>query len=749
MEKALTNCKMKLILMADYETSRQPNDNDGVYAWLTGYKVCGLMDMDDKDKKWIDHSFLDLDDKVHYFYGKEATRQWLDSIFRIVDICHQNGIEVEVFFHNARYDYSYIQYYILYECNAYNNKTGNYYINPKDQLIDKNDVFYLSKISHKSRTRKGNNGKRKRTTLSFTIKDLYKILPCKLADIGDSLGYPKGEDFDYKMIRPYDYIPTKEELESYFFKDIEIMFLAYKRLFSYFYGKSTIGSIAKSLYLDKYVPKLKNNNTKVLFPIDDFCIQDVYFNGKLNHSKEEPTIPTLKVYEDIMPGYKGGMTLANKDLLGKCLYNNKLPKHLIPKVEGIKINGDIYHYDVNSLYPSVMRDNTYPIGRPRIIIPPKNTKNTEKLENYLIKEMKLHKKKIIIEVMIIKGDVKTGKAPIFLKGSQNKEYNKINDVNSYKSFYEHIEYLSETLTLDEFLVIKENYNLKYRIKKAYIFKSMEGLFTDFIEELSKLKIEYDKDEFKRLLMKLLMNNLYGKFGERTEKESLYRGLDDQGDWLKGVNSDKNDNTTNTTIKNTSKPFYPPIAIFITSYARIKMIEYINLVGWDNVLYMDTDSLHIIGEENKRVLEEHNLVHDTKLGHLKLEDICYAERVLSPKKYCYYGLVMKKQEVKFSVKCAGLPGKAQKEIKTFDQFYYGLTFIPESLLNEDKTMYRKKVGDNWEKLPDNCLPIDKLVQRHVKGGIYLKPCIFSIQVPEYIRYKNNLQLDKFDIETILL
>ena len=37
-----------LFVMADFETSLRP-DETGVYAWLTGFKICGLMNMENKE----------------------------------------------------------------------------------------------------------------------------------------------------------------------------------------------------------------------------------------------------------------------------------------------------------------------------------------------------------------------------------------------------------------------------------------------------------------------------------------------------------------------------------------------------------------------------------------------------------------------------------------------------------------------------------------------------------------------------
>lgn len=740
-----------LFIMADFETSKRPDDNDGVYAWLTGFKVCGLMDM--ISKTWIDYSNLNLPNDLQYFYGKNALREWLDSLFKVVDICYQNSIGLKVFFHNAKYDFSYILYYVLNQCNGYKNKTGNYYIN--GCVIDDNNTFYSAKINYKTRSRKGNNGKIKDKTLSVTVHDLYKILPSKLADIGKSLGYEKGKDFDYEAIRQYNYIPTSEEIDGYFKRDIEIMCRAYSNMPSFFYGKYTIGSIVKNLWLAEYLPRLGRKESD-LFPTDGYCNEFVYQNNTLKYITD---IKINDVYRKILQAYKGGMTICNKQYLGKCLYNNKLPADLIPRVDGYKIKDNINHYDVNSLYPSVMENNSFPIGFPMVVNGDYLKNNTKEFEKYLIKEMQENKKKIIIQVVIESGQIIDSKAPLFLKKDICKEMyhsikkdDTISYDNSYKAFYETLFYNVENLTLEEFLLLKNNYKMHYRIETAYIFDSLEELFTEFVNDMMTKKIEYDDNEFLRLLYKLCANNLYGKFGEASEKITLLKQLDENGDWLVKTNYDKEDTSTNTLIKKNSNYFYPPIAVYVTSYARMKMINFINLVDWDNVLYMDTDSLHIIGNA-KTKLEEANCIHETKLGYLKLEDIAYSERVLSPKKYAYYGLVLKKNKEMFKVKCAGLPAEGQEEIKSFDQYYYGLTFIPKNLLNEAVNRFKvisKKTGQEiWVDTPANFIPIGKLAQKNVRGGIYLCPCLFSIRIPDYIKLVNELDFDDYQIETCIL
>lgn len=108
--------KLVLYIMADFETSLAPDKEKSVYAWLTGFKICGLMDLE--EKTWVDWDYLNLPKDIKYYYGKDALKNWLQGIFEVSKICKENNIEVHVFFHNAKYDFSYIQYYILKYCSA-------------------------------------------------------------------------------------------------------------------------------------------------------------------------------------------------------------------------------------------------------------------------------------------------------------------------------------------------------------------------------------------------------------------------------------------------------------------------------------------------------------------------------------------------------------------------------------------------------------------------------------------------------
>ena len=289
-----------LYIMSDTETSTAPlNSNTDLetYAWLTGFKVAGLYD---KISKNFDTSYKT---ELKYYYGKDSIKELLDGLFNVAVECHKNNIEMVVFFHNAKYDFSYIQYYILSQCSSYNTKSSNYSIGKS--YIDNKGMFYYATVS--KRVRKPHDW-----TISFKIADMYKIFPSKLADIGNSVGIKKLSDiFDYDRIIPFDYIPSENDLK-YFEHDIEIMCQAYAQAPQFFYDRNTIGSITKNYYLNNFfTPKFKfindyfpdkgvcnnyiyeNNNIDFLFTYEDInevIPKNYYFNGLFYENKDTKTI---------------------------------------------------------------------------------------------------------------------------------------------------------------------------------------------------------------------------------------------------------------------------------------------------------------------------------------------------------------------------------------------------------------------------------------------------------------------------
>lgn len=124
------------------------------------------------------------------------------------------------------------------------------------------------------------------------------------------------------------------------------------------------------------------------------------------------------------------------------------------------------------------------------------------------------------------------------------------------------------------------------------FKRRENFFTDFVNFLYKYK---SKDETG--VYKILMNSLYGKFGQKHKYETGYKVIEEGGVYnieeyfeLNGViykylSEDKN-------IKEYHRKAYPLIASYVTANARIYLYEEMLKVGLDKIIYCDTDSLII-------------------------------------------------------------------------------------------------------------------------------------------------------------
>lgn len=153
------------------------------------------------------------------------------------------------------------------------------------------------------------------------------------------------------------------------------------------------------------------------------------------------------------------------------------------------------------------------------------------------------------------------------------------------------------------------------------------LFKSFVREMyaRRLKAKSENDPVSTLLFKLLMNSLYGKWGQRGHvydheydtddtNPCTWREVDiDTGEvthykqmlgWVMKLKTDAE-----------SSGSHPAIAAHVTAYARMFLHQLITEAGHENVFYCDTDSLLVNsdGLDNLR-----HRMDNTDLGALKLE-----------------------------------------------------------------------------------------------------------------------------------
>lgn len=268
---------------------------------------------------------------------------------------------------------------------------------------------------------------------------------------------------------------------------------------------------------------------------------------------------------------------------------------------------EVYRYDVNSLYPKVMKNGLMPTGVPFYF-----EGDITLLEHHLFG---------IFEVEI--------KAPLYLnrpilQHRMNVEggTRTISPVGTWKGIY-----FSEEL----FNAIRQGYEVN--IVKGYLFES-EYLFKDYVSYLYDLKMSSDKCNPVYTIAKLLLNSLYGRFGMDPTKEihsivgfsesfkicSQYEvtnviHLSPEKELISYKKDSKDISVPNISI---------PISAAVTAYARMAMSTYKYKSSF-HLYYTDTDSIDILNILNP-------IKVGRELGMMKLERYFDQAIFLAPKVY---------------------------------------------------------------------------------------------------------------------
>jgi len=469
----------------------------------------------------------------------------------------------------------------------------------------------------------------------FTIYDSLKKLPMPVKAIAKSFGLPimKG-DIDYHTYRPVGHVLTKEE-SAYLRNDVEIVARAlYIQMEENKLTAMTVGSDA----LDNFKLSLDENNkkSKRLF--------DYHF----------PTF-NVELDNEFRPAYKGGFTWVN------------------PKWQGIPVGKGMV-FDVNSLYPAMMRYKVLPYGDPI----PFNGKYEED-----------EKHPLYIQKMRFRFDLKEGHIPtIQIKGNLSWRQN---------------EYLTSSngevedfmLTNVDLKLIQDHYEIKeVEYFGGYKFRAKQGMFDTYIDYWTEQKKQAKKDKNLGLyqLSKLMLNSLYGKFASNPKVTGKYPSYNKETGVVKYKLKE---------VDEFKDPVYTPMGCFITAYAREMTIRTAQSV-FDRILYCDTDSIHILGTEIPEKIK--HMIHDSDLGMWAHESSFARAKFVRQKTYVE-DVIQKDGSTHLDVKCAGMPDSVKKYV-TFENFAVGFSIDPKD---------PKDKGKDFKMLPSV-----------VKGGVVLKDTVFTIK-----------------------
>ena len=532
----------------------------------------------------------------------------IDSFMKFIE----ENKNSKYYFHNLQFDGTFILDYLF--------KNGFEFIKDKKErrsktfttLINDMGMFYTIEVYFSVK------GKR---ISKVTFIDSLKIIPFSVDKIAKSFGLPISKlDLDYNTPRELGHELTEHEID-YIKNDVKIVAMALKVLFD----EGLTGITSASNALKDFKKEYKGNKFEELFPNIPFQIDfDLREHG----------------------AYKGGFT-----------YLNDIYKE-IDVGEGEVL-------DVNSLYPSVMRNELMPIGHAI----PFDGKYEDDPEYPLY-----------IQIFTCAFEVKKDKIPtIQIKGDYFVENEYLKTTDS-----ELVTLALSNIDLKLFLEQYDVYDMEY--KRGYKFKGMHGLFDHYIDKWTerKIKATIEGNKGQRALAKLMLNSLYGKFATSKTIQCKIPYLDSDGIIKYNLGEEEE-----------VDGLYLPIGIFITSYARNKTIRTsqaiksysIEKYGKDMYCYSDTDSVHTLLpiEELKQFCE----IDDVKLGAWKHESHFTKARFIRQK--CY--LEMIDNEVKIT--CAGMPQSCYKYVE-------------------------------WEKFRTGFTCPGKLIFKRVKGGVKLIETEFTIK-----------------------
>lgn len=417
------------------------------------------------------------------------------------------------------------------------------------------------------------------------FRDSLKKIPLPVAQIPKAFGLSeKKGDLDYVVNRPRGHVLTTRE-RDYIRQDVVIVAKALAQVLASGMSSLTVASDSLRDYREMVGAKFFSR----------------YF----------PQI-AREIDDEIRKAYRGGFAYA--------------AERYAKKLQG---PGSVY--DVNSLYPAMMRNKELPWGEPHVFTrkPPPN--------------------KLFIESITFTAKLKKDHIPC---------------IQVKKSIWYHgSEYLSEisepvtlTATNVDIALWKEHYDMVIISHNGgYWFDKIRGLFDDYIDKW--MMVKRTSKGGKRTIAKLHLNSLYGKFATKTEILSKFPVVEDGVVKLCYAEPEYR------------APVYTPVACFITAWARDTTIRAAQK-HYDIFLYADTDSLHLLGEGAPDDL----WVDDTALGAWKCEGVFDRGVYVRAKQYAE-----DMRDGSHSVHIAGLPYRVGKDLTAEDLLHtreFGGKLVPE-------------------------------------------------------------------------
>lgn len=561
------------------------------------------------------------------------------------------SMSTKMYFHNLKFDGSFILDHILK--NGFEYTGGKLIPGTFKCLIGQQGKFYSITIC---------------TSYGYLeIVDSVKLLPFSIKQIGESFGTKhKKLEIEYAGERKAgDSIAVEDEL--YLTNDLLVPKEAIEIMYERGHTKLTIGACCMEEYKESFKQdrQLAAFDFKELFP----NLKEVYFPDN-----------DLTVDAFVRTTYKGAWCYCHKP--------------------GRHSNGRTY--DINSEYPFVMHSCSgfrFPVGHPKFFKGkiPKDVRHNPRYVYFVHIKSRFKLKKGFLPTVQIKNSTLYRSnewlhtSDFYFRGNY---YYKLKD----RKGIEHVARPDLYLTYLDYELFLKHYDVEdlEEVEGCY-FESMTGIFDAYIDKYTELKINA-KTPAERQLAKLFLNNLYGKFATSDDSSYLIPFINEEGilDFDLVTEHDK-------------AVVYIPVGSMITSCARYYTINHAQM-NYENFIYADTDSLHLLECEPVGIRE-----HENKLGYWKLERRWSSGIFLRQKCYAEFERYHNEKKVypHWEITCAGMPDRCKKLF----------------LATRPITDFRPGMSIGG-----------KLIPKRIPGGIILEETTFTFHDDKYLENKMHKLVD---------
>ena len=477
-----------------------------------------------------------------------------------------------------------------------------------------------------------------------------------------------------------------------------------------------------SYYRDSLVTIPFTSTGYIRRTLRDSCRKDKYYrknyflNNKLN----------AELFEMILRAYAGGYTHNNRYFKDRLVRVNKSYKYDLRDDNSPVIDVKrIRHGDFRSHYPTQMRANQVPLGKPQLIYDCSVHDFKKPIEEIIEDYPKFYS---VVMIRIYKVELKDEKISMPFMQRSKCYYSQFDFcrtdngriIAAEGDFITYVDNLTLAILAAQYKLNSSDYDVLkvYRMKMIDLPDCISSVIDKYFVGKSEWKIkanelkeQYGKfDErtlnavFEMNQCKKMINAIYGCCSMSPLRKKFTIGENFDFPMIESFNTEEE-------IEEGLKDYYKKynnflpyvLSGFITSAARFELFEYITAIGYQNILYSDTDScFYISTPETEKAIERLNAEKHKKAPFVTLtngekiyydvfefESDCNAFKGLHSK--CY-GIVNNKNELELTV--AGVPARTIIGMNGNEPVYY----TREQELT-DKGVKAKNAFEALDKLDD--------------------------------------------------